>query len=482
MAEQATPFDVLVIGAGPGGYVCAIRAAQLGLKTACVEMEPTLGGTCLNVGCIPSKALLESSHHFERTKEGLAEHGILVKDPRLDLARLLARKDGVVKSITAGVDYLFKKNKITWLKGRGSFTAEKQVCVTAADGTQTTYAAAHIIIATGSTPIALPFAPFDKHQIVDSTAALNFPSVPEHLVVIGGGVIGLELGSVWRRLGAKVTVVEAQDHLLGQTDLGLAQELLKILRKQGLEILLSTKVSKITAASAEAEAQGKKSAATPTLVSCQKENGETCELQADRVLVAIGRKPRTQELGLEKLGVTRDERGFIVVDQHFQTSLPGVYAIGDCIPGPMLAHKAEEEGIALAELLAGKAGHVNYQAIASIVYTWPEVASVGLSEEQCKAAGLPYRTGKFFFKANGRAKAMGESEGFVKMLAHKESDALLGVHIIGPQASELIAEAAIALEYKASAEDLARSVHAHPTLAETLKEAALDVEKRAIHA
>ena len=468
MNSVSDSYDVIVIGAGPGGYVCAIRAAQLGFKTACVEASPTLGGTCLNVGCIPSKALLESSHHYHKASHEFSEHGIKLEHLNIDVEQMLKRKDAVVSSITSGVEGLFKKNKVTWLKGRGSIAGPGLVTVKPSDGEGLTYAGKHIVIATGSIPIQIPPAKFDHKHIVDSTDALAFSEVPEELLVVGGGVIGLELGSVWLRLGSNVTVIEAQNKILGATDAGVSREMLKILKKQGMNIQLGTMLESSEIVDGKVK-----------MVCKQKD--QNIEFVGDKALIAVGRRPLTDQVGLDTVGIKADSRGFIEVDQHFKTSAEGFYAIGDTIHGPMLAHKAEEEGIALAEMLAGQAGHVNYEAIASVVYTWPELASVGMTEEECKEKAIPYKAGKFYFKANGRAKAMNETQGFVKCLAHKETDRLLGIHIIGPTASELAAEAALAFEYGASAEDIARSVHAHPTLSEAMKEAALDVDKRAIH-
>lgn len=468
MGELANQFDIIVIGAGPGGYVGAVRAAQLGFKTACVEMRDTLGGTCLNVGCIPSKALLESSHHFHQVNHSMDEHGINVGHVSLDLAKMIKRKDEVVTSITGGVDYLFKKNKITWLKGFGSVQSPNTVSVKNKEGDVTTYQAKYIIVATGSVPIQIPPVPFDHSYIVDSTDALNFKEIPKKLLVVGGGVIGLELGSVWQRLGAHVEIIEAQDKILGGTDVGVSKDMLKLLKKQGMTFHLKTMLEK-------AEIKDNQ-----VILHCR-QGDKIVEFEADKVLVAVGRRPLTENLGLKEVGVTLDERGFVSVDHNYQTNVKGVYAIGDAIPGPMLAHKAEEEGIAVVEKIAGQAGHVNYGAVANVVYTWPEIASVGWTEEECKNQGLSYNTGKFYFKANGRAKAMSSTDGYVKIIADKKTDKVLGVHIIGPMASEMISEAAIAYEYGASSEDIARSVHAHPTLAEVMKEAALDVDKRAIH-
>lgn len=462
-------FDVVVIGAGPGGYVCAIRAAQLGLKTACVEIRETLGGTCLNVGCIPSKALLESSHHFQQLKKEFADHGITVDKISLDLKKMQERKSGVVQSITSGVDFLFKKNKITWLHGWGRVEAPHKVSVKDKEGKTSLYNAKHIVIATGSEPIELPFAKFDRKMVVDSTDALMFETVPEHLIVIGAGVIGLELGSVWSRLGSKVTVIEALPHIMGNTDSEVSRNMMRILQKQGMEFHLETMLSSV-------ETKNQK-----VIAKCQTK-GESLSVEGDRLLVAIGRRPSTSKLGLDELGVQKEKNGWLIVDEKFATSVKSVYAIGDAIRGAMLAHKAEEEGIALGEILAGKAGHVNYESVPSIVYTYPEVASVGLSEDEVKKRGLAYKVGKFNFRANGRSKAMGNVDGFVKIIADAKTDRLIGVHILGPLASEVIGEVAVAFEYGASSEDLARSVHAHPTLAEAVKEAALDVHKQSIHA
>ncbi|MCX8133415.1 MAG: dihydrolipoyl dehydrogenase [Roseococcus sp.] len=458
-------FDVIVIGAGPGGYVCAIRAAQLGMKVACVEKRATLGGTCLNVGCIPSKALLQSSEHFEEARHKLAEHGVNVGAVSLDLARMQARKAEVVGANVKGVEFLFRKNKVTWLKGAGRITAPGKVAV---DGKE--YAAKHIVIATGSESVPLRGVEVDERRIVTSTGALELAEVPGHLVVIGGGVIGLELGSVWRRLGAKVTVVEYLDAILPGMDGEIRKQFERILAKQGMVFRLGTKVT-----SATADATGVDLTLEPAA------GGAPESLRADVVLLAIGRRPYTEGLGLEAVGVALDERGRIRTDAHFATSVPGIWAIGDVIAGPMLAHKAEEEGVALAEQLAGQKPHLNYDAVPSVIYTWPEVAAVGATEEQLKERGVAYRAGKFPFMANGRARAMGELDGFVKILADARTDRVLGAHIIGPDAGTLIAEIALAMEFGASAEDVARTCHAHPTLNEVVKEAALAVEGRALH-
>ncbi|MBC7634425.1 MAG: dihydrolipoyl dehydrogenase [Acetobacteraceae bacterium] len=458
-------FDLIVIGSGPGGYVCAIRAAQLGMKVACVEKRETLGGTCLNIGCIPSKALLQSSENFTETKHAWADHGIIVDGVKLDLARMQARKGEVVGANTKGVEFLFKKNKIRWLKGEARIPAPGLVSVADVD-----YAAKNIVIATGSESMPLPGVEVDEKTIVTSTGALELDRVPGHLVVIGGGVIGLELGSVWRRLGAEVTVVEFLDRIIPGNDGEIAKQFERVLSKQGLKFKLSTKV---TAAA--------KTGAGVTLSLEAVKDGKTSELQADIVLLAIGRRAYTAGLGLAEIGVALDARGRVETDGHFATNVPGIFAIGDVIAGPMLAHKAEDEGVALAERLAGQAGHVNYDVIPGVIYTSPEVASVGQTEEQLKTSGIEYRVGKFPFTANGRARAMGQTDGLVKILADKRTDRLLGAHILGPDAGTLIAELAMAMEFGASSEDVARICHAHPTLNEAVKEAALAVDGRALH-
>lgn len=458
-------FDVIVIGAGPGGYVCAIRAAQLGMKVACVEKRETLGGTCLNVGCIPSKALLQSSEHFEETRHKLADHGINVTGVALDLPRMQARKAEVVGANVKGVEFLFKKNKVTWLKGAARIVKAGSVEVAGVE-----YAAKHIVIATGSESIPLPGIAVDETRIVTSTGALELSAVPEHLVVIGGGVIGLELGSVWGRLGSRVTVVEYLDRITPGMDNELSKAFERLLTKQGFKFRLKSKVT-----SAVADATGVDVTIEPAA------GGAPETLRADVVLLAIGRRPHLEGLGLAELGVALDERGRVRTDAHYATSVPGIYAIGDAIAGAMLAHKAEDEGVALAEMLAGQKPHINYNAIPSVVYTWPELASVGETEEQLKARGQAYKVGKFPFTANGRARAMGDMDGFVKILADAKSDAVLGAHIMGPDAGTLIAEIVLAIEFGASAEDVARTCHAHPTLNEAVKEAALAVGGRALH-
>jgi dihydrolipoamide dehydrogenase len=462
MAEN---FDVIVIGSGPGGYVCAIRAAQLGLKVACVEKRATLGGTCLNIGCIPSKALLQSSENFHELVHGFADHGISASNISIDIARMQARKGEVVGANTKGIEFLFKKNKITWLKGEAKFTGPQEVEVGGA-----AYTAKHIVIATGSDSVPLKGVAVDEKRIVTSTGALELDKVPGHLVVIGAGVIGLELGSVWRRLGAEVTVVEFLDRITPGLDNEISKNFQQLLTKQGFKFKLGHKV---TAATVEGD--------KVTLTIEPAKGGEAETLTADIVLLAIGRSAYTAGLNLKAAGVETDERGRVKTGANFATNIPGIYAIGDVIAGPMLAHKAEEEGVALAETLAGQHGHVNYGAIPSVVYTWPEVAAVGQTEEELKAAGIAYKIGKFPFMANGRARAMGALDGFVKILADKTTDKLLGVHIIGPDAGTLIAECVTAMEFGASAEDVARICHAHPTLSEVVKEAALAVDGRPIH-
>jgi dihydrolipoamide dehydrogenase len=462
-------FDVVVIGGGPGGYVAAIRSAQLGLKTACVEKRGALGGTGLNVGCIPSKALLQSSHHFEEANHHFAEHGIKIGKIDLDLATMMARKQKVVSDNTKGIEFLFKKHKITYLVGSGRIVAAGKVEITGKDAPQTV-TAKNIIIATGSDVTPLPGVLIDEAQIVSSTGALALPKVPKHLVVIGAGVIGLELGSVWRRLGSEVTVVEFLDRALPFHDGEISKQMQRILERQGLKFKLGTKVT---------GAKTGKSGVSLTLEPAKGGNRE--EIVADVVLVAIGRRPHTEGLGAKEAGVEIDARGFVTVDSHFQTNVPGIFAIGDVIGGAMLAHKAEEEGVALAEILAGQAGHVNYDAIPGVVYTWPEVANVGKTEEQLKADGIAYKVGKFPFTANGRARANGDSDGFVKILADAKTDKVLGCHIIGPAAGDLIAEVVLGMEFSAAAEDIARTSHAHPSLAEAVKEAALAVDGRPIH-
>ena len=462
-------YDIAIIGAGPGGYVAAIRAAQLGLRAACVEARGSLGGTCLNIGCIPSKALLQSSEKFAEARHALAEHGVKIGEVALDLAAMMARKDKVVTTLTRGVEYLFRKNKIDWLKGQGRITAPGRIAVTPAAGQAQEVEAGAIVIATGSQSAPLPGVEIDEERILSSTGALALDHVPDRLVVIGGGYIGLELGSVWQRLGARVTVVELLDRIVPTMDRELAAALQRVLTRQGIEFKLGAKVAGIAVA------------ADQVMVEIEGAEAERQSIAADAALVAIGRRPNTRGLGLEAVGVVCDAQGRIVVDDGFATNIPGIYAIGDAIRGPMLAHKAEEEGTALAERLAGQQPVIDYDAIPAVVYTWPEVASVGKTEEELAAAATAYRIGKFPFTANPRARCNGDTEGFVKILADSATDRVLGVHIIGPDAGTMIAEAALAIEFGASAEDIGRTCHAHPTLSEAVKEAALAVDGRAIH-
>ncbi len=470
MSETGSNFDLIVIGSGPGGYVAAIRAAQLGLTVACVDKRESLGGTCLNIGCIPSKALLHSSELFARTGHDLAAHGILVEAPKLDLGAMMARKDKVVTILTKGIGFLFKKNKITHLVGSATITKPGEVSVTAADGTAAAYGATNILIATGSVTTPLPGLDIDEGRIVTSTGALALSDVPGHMVVVGGGYIGLEMGSLWARLGARVTVVEFLDRILATMDGEIGAAMQEILEKQGLEFRLGTKVM---AANARKDGVG--------LTLEPASGGKPESLDCDTVLVAVGRLPYTEGLGLEGAGVKLDDHGRIEVDDHYLTSVPGIYAIGDVIAGAMLAHKAEDEGLACAEILAGQSGHVNYGAIPGVVYTWPEAASVGQSEEELKAQGVDYKAGKFPFAANSRGRTTGDSDGFVKILADAGDDRILGAHIVGPDAGTMIAELGLAIEFDATAEDVARTCHAHPTLNEAVREAALAVDARAIH-
>ena len=463
-------YDLVVIGGGPGGYVAAIRAAQLGQKVACVEKRDALGGTCLNVGCIPSKALLQSSHHLEMAKHGLEVHGVKTGRVTVDLPVMMKRKDDLVQGLTQGIEFLFKKNSVDHMIGTGTITAPDTVEIAAADGTKMELTSESILIATGSESSSLPGVDIDEKQIVSSTGALALDSVPKKLVVIGAGVIGLELGSVWRRLGSKVTIVEYLDAILPGMDMEIRKRSKMILAKQGLEFRLSTKVT------------GAAIVNNNVMLSIEPVgDGEKEIINADVVLVAVGRKPYTQNLGLESVGVKVDAKGFILVDNNFQTNIPGIYAIGDVIGGMMLAHKAEEEGCCLAEKLAGQEGHVNYKAIPGVVYTHPEIATVGRGEDGLKKDGIPYSVGKFPFGANSRARAIGEIDGFVKIIAHKESDQILGAQIIGPGAGDLLAEIVLAMESDISAEDIARTCHSHPSLGEAVKEAAMAVAKRAIH-
>ena len=465
---MADSFDLIVIGGGPGGYICAIRAAQLGMNVACVEKSDTLGGTCLNVGCIPSKALLHSSEIYAHIP-ALAEMGIAAGSVSLDLAAMMGHKDKTVDELTKGIAFLFKKNKVTPISGTAKITAPGTVQVALNEGGNTTLTAANIVVATGSEPAGLPGIEIDEERIVSSTGALSLPEVPKQLLVVGGGVIGLELGSVWARLGSEVTVLEFLDHIVPGADSDVRKEFQRALKKQGIGFRLSTKVTGI-----EKTGSGLKVTVEPA------DGGTAEELSADVALIAIGRRPYTAGLGLEDIGVQM-ERGMIVTDSHYQTNISGIFAIGDVIAGPMLAHKAEDEGVAVAELLAGQSGHVNYDAIPSVVYTAPEVAWVGKTEDELKADNIEYRAGKAPFAANARAKAAGETAGFVKILADAKTDRILGVHIIGPDAGNMISEATLAMEFGGAAEDLARTCHAHPTLAETIKEAALAVDKRTLN-
>ncbi len=456
--------DLIVIGGGPGGYVAAIRAAQLGMNVACIDENEQLGGTCLRVGCIPSKAMLESSELYYQAKNAFSEHGIKTKSVELDLAAMLRRKEKIVDTLTRGVKGLLKKNKVTHYQGRGRLDGPKRVVVTH-NGKSTPLSAPHIIIATGSRSATLRGVELDGERIVTSTEALAFSEVPKHLVVIGGGYIGLEMGSVWARLGSKVTVLEALDRILPATDKEIADRTHKLLEKQGLEFRLGARVQ-------TAKVKGK-----TVRVEC--EGGET--IDCDRLLMAVGRIPNTDDLGLDTVNIQTDRRGVIEVNENFATSAPGVYAIGDCIPGPMLAHKASEEGMACVEKIAGRWAHVNYDTIPAVVYIHPEVAAVGKTEEQLQQEGVEYNKGAFPFLANGRAKTLGETEGLVKILADKKTDRILGVHILGPRAGDLIHEAAAAMEFGASSEDIIRVCHAHPTLAEAVHEAALAVHGRVLH-
>jgi dihydrolipoamide dehydrogenase len=465
-----TPFDLVVIGAGPGGYVCAIRAAQLGMKVACVEKRETLGGTCLNVGCIPSKALLQASEKFEEASHGLAAFGVKTGKVELDLKAMMAHKDKTVKANVDGVAYLFKKNKVEWIKGAAKILGAGKLSVALNAGGTQDIAAKNIVIATGSDVISIPSLPIDEKRIVSSTGALTLAEVPKTMVLVGGGVIGLEMGSVWQRLGAKVTVVEFLDRIMPGMDLEVSKQMQRILQKQGMAFKLSNKVT------------GAKITAKGVTLTVEPAAGGAAEtIEAEIVLVAIGRRPYTDGLGLKEAGMALDDKGRVAIDAHFQTNVPGIYAIGDAIQGPMLAHKAEDEGMAVAEILAGQKGHVNYDAVPSVVYTWPEVASVGKTEEQLKAEGVAYKTGKFPFTANGRARAQNNTDGFVKILADAATDRVLGVHMVGPSVGELVGELALAIEFGASSEDIARTCHAHPTLTEAVREAALAVDGRPIH-
>ncbi len=460
--------DILIIGGGPGGYVAAIRAAQLGLNTVCVEMDKTLGGTCVNVGCIPSKALLTSTEHLDFAQNHAAEHGVKIDGVSADLGVMMKRKLDVVAQNTKGIEFLFRKNKIAWAKGRGALRADNVVDVTATDGTVTQYQARDVIIATGSIPIELPFFKFDEERVLSNVGALSFPEVPKHLIVIGGGVIGLELGSVWRRLGAKVTIVELASSILPGMDADVVKEADKIFRKQGLELRAATRVT------------GGRRDGTKVLVDIEKDGAKET-LEGDYVLVAVGRKPVLTGIDAAALGLALGKRGEIAVDSEMRTNLPHVFAIGDVVGGKLLAHKAEEEGVVAAEVIAGHKSHMDYKSMPAVVYTHPEIATCGLAEHEVKASGRGYKTGKFPFSANGRARTMAETQGFVKFVADAETEEILGCHIVGVDAADLLQEVVLAMEFRGSSDDIGITVHPHPTLAEAVKEAALGVSGRSIH-
>lgn len=462
-------FDLVVIGSGPGGYVGAIRAAQLGLKTAVIEKDKTLGGTCLNVGCIPSKALLQSSEFFHEASHDFENHGIKIDKISLDLPTMMARKDKIVKDLTGGIEFLFKKNKITSLKGYGKILTANTVEITAADGTKSVVETKHIMIATGSVPVELPFLKYDEKKILSSTGALALDYVPKEMLVVGGGVIGLEMTSVWARLGAKVTVIEYADKICPMIDQDCMTVLTRSMKKLGVTFLTSTKVTGSRSVGGRVELDFENMA----------DGGKKSSIQGDVVLVSTGRKPFTDGLGLENVGVQLDERGRVKTNAHYQTNVPNIFAVGDVIIGPMLAHKAEEEGVAVAELIVTGHGHVNYNTVPSVIYTHPEVSCVGLTEAQAKEQGIEVAVGKFFFAANGRAKARGATEGFVKIVADKRTDRIIGGHIVGAGSSEILGEIVVAMEFGGSSEDLARSFHSHPTMSEVIREAALNVDKRA---
>ena len=463
-------FDLVVIGGGPGGYVCAIRAAQLGLKTACVESRGTLGGTCLNVGCIPSKSLLNLSENYHKAKKDFNNQGIEISDIKLNINKMMSNKDKSVQVLTKGVEFLFKKNKVTYLKGKGVIFSKNSIVVFGSDNNRTNIKAKSIVIATGSSPTSLPGIEIDEKNIVSSTGALSFSEVPKDLVIIGGGYIGLEMGSIWSRLGSNVTVVEYLEFITPGMDKEVSNEFKKILSKQGIKFKLNNKVTAVI------NIKNKVVVDYTNNTTAARERKE-----CDKVLVSVGRKPYTEGLNLEKVGIKTDSKGRIEVNEKLQTSLKNIYAIGDVIKGPMLAHKAEEEGIAVAEIIAGQAGHVNYDVIPGVIYTSPEVATVGKTEEELKSKNIDYKIGKFPFLANSRAKVNNDTDGFVKILADSKTDKILGVHIIGPHSGDIIAEMALAMEFGASAEDIARTCHAHPTHTEAIKEAALAVDKRPIH-
>ncbi len=465
-------FQVIVIGSGPGGYVAAIRCAQLGFKTAIIERYPVLGGTCLNVGCIPSKALLDSSEHYHNAMHTFEKHGIDLKGVKVNMAQMIRRKGEVVADNNKGVEFLMKKNKVQVYNGHGSFVDKNTIIIKGADGKETRISGERVIIATGSKPITPPMFNYDKKRVITSTEALNITEVPKSMLIVGGGVIGLELGSVYARLGTKVTVVEYLDRIIPGMDADCSRELMKSLRAIGVEFFLEHGVTEVT--------PGTKSVKVTATSRANAEQKQSWEV--DYCLVSIGRRPYTDQLGLENIGITTDEKGRIPVDHHLQTVVPGIYAIGDVVRGAMLAHKAEEEGVFVAEVIAGQKPHINYNLIPGVVYTWPEVAGVGQTEEQLKEAGIPYKVGKFPFKALGRARASMDTDGLVKVLAHKDTDEILGVHMVGARTADMIAEAVVAMEFRASAEDVARMSHAHPTYTEAMKEACLDASgKRALH-
>ncbi len=461
-------FQAVVIGGGPGGYVCAIRLAQLGFKTACIESRGSLGGTCLNVGCIPSKSLLNLSEEFHRVKY-LSNKGIEIGEIKLNLPKMMKNKDKAVTVLTKGVEFLLKKNKVTYFKGTGSFKSKNEIFIQDDKKKEILIQADKVIIATGSEPLSLPSVEFDEKIIVSSTGALEFEKVPKKMIVVGGGYIGLEMGSVWSRLGTEVHVVEFLDHITPGMDKEISNEFMKILKKQGINFHMQHKVEKIRKSN------------TGATVSIKDKDGKLKDFECDVVLISVGRKPNTNRLNLEKVGIELDEKKRVKTNKNFQTNLDNIYAIGDVIAGPMLAHKAEDEGIAVAEIIAGQSGHVNYDIIPGVVYTTPEVASIGKTEEQLIEANIKYKIGKFSFMANSRAKAIDETEGFVKILADEKTDKVLGAHLIGPHVGELIGEIGVAMEFGASSEDIARTCHAHPTFSEAVKEAALSVDKRAIH-
>ena len=463
-------FDAIVVGGGPGGYVCSIRLAQLGFKVACVEFKGTLGGTCLNIGCIPSKSLLNSSEYYYKAKNEFNNLGIETGNIKLNLPKMMNNKNKSISVLTKGIEFLFKKNKVTYIKGRGVISSQNTVSVLDSSNNKTNYSSKNIIISTGSVPSTLPGIKIDEKIIVSSTGALSFNEAPKELVIIGGGYIGLEMGSVWKRLGSNVTVIEFLDHIVPGMDGDISNEFLKILKKQGINFQLNSKVSSVNLIKNKA-----------VIDFTNNKNKERKRIEADKVLIAVGRKPYTEGLNLQKIGIKTDSKGKIKINEKFRTSVNNIFAIGDVIPGPMLAHKAEEEGIAVAEIIAGQAGHVNYDVIPGVIYTFPEVATVGKTEEQLNKDNIKFKIGKFPFMANSRAKVNNETDGFVKIIADEKTDKVLGVHMIGPHVGTMIAELALAMEFGASSEDIARTCHAHPTHTEAVKEAALAVDKRPIH-